>query len=118
MANVLVFLLALSYLYTHGKHVSGQHYDPTWASLDTRPLPPWYDEAKIGIFLHWGVFSVPSYMSEWFWEYWRTDNKQAKEFMAKNYRPGFTYAEFAPQFSTEFFNPSQWVDIFKESGAR
>lgn len=46
-------------------------YSPTWESLDTRPLPPWYDEAKFGIFMHWGVFSVPSYVDEWFWWYWK-----------------------------------------------
>lgn len=41
-------------------------YTPDWNSLDTRPLPQWYDEAKIGIFLHWGVYSVPA-LGEWFW---------------------------------------------------
>lgn len=42
-------------------------YKPDWKDLDSRPLPRWYDEAKIGIFIHWGVFSVPSFGSEWFW---------------------------------------------------
>jgi alpha-L-fucosidase len=42
-------------------------YDPTWESLDRRPLPAWFDQAKFGIFIHWGVFSVPSFGSEWFW---------------------------------------------------
>lgn len=46
-------------------------YQPTWDSLDKRPLPDWYDQAKFGIFIHWGVFSVPSYVSEWFWWYWQ-----------------------------------------------
>jgi alpha-L-fucosidase len=46
-------------------------YEPTWESLDTRPLPQWYADAKVGIFIHWGVFSVPSYRSEWFWYYWQ-----------------------------------------------
>lgn len=46
-------------------------YEPTWESLDHRPLPEWYDKFKIGIFLHWGVFSVPSYGSEWFWNHWK-----------------------------------------------
>lgn len=36
-------------------------YEPTWDSLDSRPLPKWYDDAKVGIFLHWGVYSVPTY---------------------------------------------------------
>lgn len=47
------------------------HYSPTWDSLDSRPLPTWYDDAKIGIFIHWGVFSVPSFGSEWFWNNWK-----------------------------------------------
>lgn len=42
-------------------------FDPTWKSLDARPLPAWFDQAKFGIFVHWGVFSVPSFGSEWFW---------------------------------------------------
>ena len=39
--------------------------DPTWESLDNRTLPAWYDESKFGIFLHWGVFSVPAFKTEW-----------------------------------------------------
>lgn len=46
-------------------------YQPTWESLDSRPLPKWYDDAKIGIFIHWGVYAVPSYGSEWFWINWK-----------------------------------------------
>lgn len=42
-------------------------YKPTWESIDSRPLPEWFDQAKFGIFIHWGVFSVPSFGSEWFW---------------------------------------------------
>lgn len=42
-------------------------YEPNWDSIDSRPLPEWYDQAKFGIFIHWGVFSVPSFGSEWFW---------------------------------------------------
>jgi hypothetical protein len=43
------------------------HYEPTWASIDSRPLPTWFDDSKIGIFMHWGLFSVPSFGNEWFW---------------------------------------------------
>jgi len=102
-------------------------YKPNWQSIDSRPLPQWFDDAKIGIFLHWGVFSVPSFGSEWFWHNWkviRADGKNAAlyentgEFMKKNYPPGFTYADFAPQFKAEFFNPDQWVDVFKAAGAK
>jgi len=96
-------------------------YQPNWESVDSRPLPDWYDEAKVGIFVHWGVFSVPSFgqPSEWFWYGWKTEHKQDYiEFMKKNYPPDFTYADFAPMFKAEFFNPDQWADIFKAAGAK
>lgn len=45
-------------------------YEPDWDDLDDHPLPQWYDAAKIGIFVHWGLYSVPAYHSEWFWHEW------------------------------------------------
>ena len=50
-------------------------YEATWESLDSRPIPEWYPKAKIGIFLHWGVFSVPAFKNEWFWNRWQLDSK-------------------------------------------
>ena len=94
-------------------------YTPNWKSLDSRPLPPWYDEAKFGIFIHWGVFSVPSFHSEWFWNYWKLQKiPDVVSYMDKNYSPDFTYADFASQFTVEFFNPREWADILQASGAR
>ncbi|XP_046874716.1 tissue alpha-L-fucosidase-like [Hypomesus transpacificus] len=95
-------------------------YEANWASLDARPLPSWYDEAKFGIFVHWGVFSVPGFGSEWFWWHWKghpTDPKYV-DYMKQNYPPEFTYAEFAPQFQAQFFDPEEWADIFQSSGAK
>ena len=68
--------------------------------------------------MHWGVFSVPSFGSEWFWHSWASGQKSAVEFMKENYRPDWTYANFAPQFTAEFFNPGAWAEIFKASGAK
>lgn len=94
-------------------------YQPTWESLDKRPLPLWFDRAKVGIFVHWGVYSVPSFGSEWFWENWRAKNSESYvSFMNKNYRPGFTYQEFAKDFTAEHFNALEWAKLFEESGAR
>ena len=45
--------------------IIAKKYEPNWDSLDTHPLPEWYDNAKVGIFIHWGVFSVPSFGNEW-----------------------------------------------------
>ena len=93
-------------------------YQPTWESLDTRPLPSWYDEGKLGIFMHWGVYSVPGFGSEWFWYYWRTGVKAYVNFMKQNYPPNFTYADFARDFKAEFFDPNHWADILGASGAK
>lgn len=96
-------------------------YTADWTSLDARPLPKWYDEAKVGIFVHWGVFSVPGFgqYSEWFWYWWRGQGlPENVQFMQKNYPPGFNYADFARNFHAEFFDPESWADLFKASGAR
>ena len=95
-------------------------YQPNWKSLDARPLPSWYDEAKLGIFIHWGVFSVPSFGNEWFWWRWKGTNpeKNTVEWMKKNYPPDFTYADFAKQFTAEFYDAKYWADVLKASGAK
>ena len=94
-------------------------YQPNWDSLDSRPLPGWYDQSKFGIFLHWGVYSVPSYGSEWFWWQWQGSKEQkVVEFMEKNYPSDFTYADFGPMFKAEMFNPDEWADLFKAAGAQ
>lgn len=100
--------------------VATTRYEPNWESIDSRPLPTWYDEAKFGIFIHWGVFSVPSFGSEWFWWGWKgtSPNPDVVEFMKKNYPPDWTYADFGNQYTAEFFDPNNWAEIFKASGAK
>lgn len=112
---VLCLLFLLSLLLQQ----ADTEYQPNWESLDKRVLPSWYDEAKFGIFLHWGVFSVPSYGSEWFWYYWKEQqNPYYVDFMNKNYPPSFTYPDFAPKFTAEFFNAKEWANIFEAAGAK
>ncbi|XP_071112652.1 alpha-L-fucosidase-like [Haliotis cracherodii] len=94
-------------------------YDPTWESLDSRPLPTWYDEAKVGIFVSWGLFSVPSFGNEWFWERWQGEkNPMYVEYMQDNYKPDFTYADFASDFTAEFYDAEAWAELFAASGAK
>ncbi|CAL8077190.1 unnamed protein product [Calicophoron daubneyi] len=95
-------------------------YTPDWDSLDKRPLPQWYDAAKVGIFIHWGVFSVPSLLSEWFWWHWEGTHPRADivQHMRKFYAPTFAYPDFAKEFRAEFFDPNQWADLFAEAGAQ
>lgn len=90
-----------------------------WDSIDNRSVPDWYDKAKVGIFVHWGLFAVPGYSDEWFWNEWIAQGKQdVVDFMKNNYAPGFTYQDFAPQFTGEFFNATEWATLFKQAGAK
>ena len=96
-----------------------KQYEASWDSLDTRPLPSWFDEAKFGIFISWGLFAVPAYGNEWFWYNWKTrKNADLVKFMQDNYPPNFTYEDFAPMFKAELFDPEQWADIIEASGAK
>lgn len=95
-------------------------YQPTWDSLDARPIPTWYDDAKVGVKVSWGVSSVPGFRNEWFWHSWQGPDPDPKslEFMQNNYPPRFTYQDFARDFTAEFFDPYKWADILKSSGAK
>ncbi|XP_052075492.1 alpha-L-fucosidase-like [Mytilus californianus] len=111
-AYLICFVLLCSY-------VNSLKYDPTWDSLDARPLPPWFDDAKFGVFVNWGLYSVPAFSSEWFWWQWKGQPMPAiVDYMQKNYRPDFTYADFAAMFTTEFFVPEEWAEMFQNSGAK
>lgn len=134
MKNILIFICVFQTTYPL---INGVEYEPTWDSLDNRPLPEWYDKAKVGIFLHWGVYAVPGFGSEWFWMKWKgiqffflkyvmltflvtsgTKLPSHVEFMKKNYPPNFTYQDFAKEFKAEFYDPEKWAELFKASGAK
>ena len=98
-------------------------YEPTWESLDQRPNPQWFEDAKFGIFIHWGVYSVPSWAprdtySEWYWNHLQDKNKATWKFHVEKYGENFKYQDFAPMFKAELFDPDQWADTFKRSGAK
>jgi len=101
-------------------------YTPDWASLDSRPLPSWYDQSKFGIFIHWGLFSVPSYgcdgggaAGEWYW--WILDGQKDPclvQWHEETYGQNFKYEDFAPMWHTSMFDPDAWAQLFKDSGAK
>jgi alpha-L-fucosidase len=124
------FVLILCLL---GLNAAGQNYKPEWGSLDTRPVPQWFEDSKFGIFIHWGVYSVPAWgptgdsigvydkYAEWYWSKWDKPGKVQKyfkEFHEKTYGPKFKYQDFAPLFKAELFDPDKWAELFKESGAK
>jgi len=106
-----------------------QNYQNTWKSLDSRPIPAWFEDAKFGIFIHWGVYSVPSWRklepglyasyAEWYYAKVMFNKENGGEqFHNKNYGADFEYRDFAPMFKAELFDPAFFADLFKRSGAK
>uniref|UniRef100_A0A493STV2 Hydroxymethylglutaryl-CoA lyase, mitochondrial n=1 Tax=Anas platyrhynchos platyrhynchos TaxID=8840 RepID=A0A493STV2_ANAPP len=101
-----------------GPAAAAGRYSPDWGSLDARPLPAWFDRAKVGVFVHWGVFSVPAWGSEWFWWHWRGEHRADYErFVRQRYPPRTDYADFAPHFTAHDFQPRRWARLFQRAGA-
>jgi hypothetical protein len=89
-----------------------------WSAIIHRPLPDWYADMKFGIFIHWGIYSVPSYGTEWFWHNVECGNEKVKTFKDNNFGVNFSYPEFAPMFRAELFDADQWATTIKSSGAQ
>src|SRR5499427_7022285 len=91
-----------------------------WESLQQYEVPDWYKDAKFDIFIHWGVYSVPAFGSEWYpRDMYREGSPEYKHHIA-TYGPQnkFGYKDFIPGFKAEHFDPAAWARLFKEAGAR
>ena len=94
-------------------------YKPTWESLSAYEPPKWYRNAKFGIFIHWGIYSVPAFSSEWYSRNMYIQGSPEYEHHIKTYgeHKNFGYKDFIPMFKAEKFNPDEWAELFKEAGA-
>jgi len=96
---------------------------PTWEELRAHPHPEWFLDAKLGIFIHWGIYSVPAYSgkedyAEWFVRGLQLNDTLRTRFMRENYGDAFEYPDFAPLFRAELFDPQEWATLFRRAGAR
>ena len=126
----LVIVLFVSSVQTF----SQKTYQPNWESIDSRPVPSWFQDARFGIFIHWGLYSVPAYSptardsvgvydryAEHYWRRWKEQTSTQhyfQDFHNRVYGPDFKYQDFVSRFKAELFNPDEWAKLFKESGAR
>ena len=97
-------------------------YEANWESLDTRPIPGWFNEAKFGIFVVWGPYSVPAWKDHGYSEWYRFGMSQkgspTRKFHDRVYGADFKYEQFAEMFTAELWDPDFWIDIFVRSGAK
>ena len=95
-------------------------YEPTWESLKNYTVPEWYEDAKFGIFIHWGVYAVPAFGNEWYPRNMYLPGSKEFKHHVETYGPQaqFGYKDFIPQFTAAEFDPEGWARLFKEAGAR
>ena len=95
-------------------------FRPDWNSLSQYKAPDWYRDAKFGIFIHWGVYSVPAFGSEWYPREMYLQGSEVNQHHVSTYGPltKFGYKDFIPMFKAQKYDPQAWAQLFKESGAR
>lgn len=95
-------------------------YKDNWDSLAQHKTPQWFLDAKFGIFIHWGIYSVPAFGSEWYSRNMYIQGSPEFEHHIKTYgaHKDFGYKDFIPMFKAENFNAAEWISLFKRAGAK
>ncbi len=99
--------------------IANGKFKDTWESLSQYSVPEWYRNAKFGIFIHWGVYSVPAFGSEWYSRNMYIEGSKEYEHHIKTYgkHKDFGYKDFIPMFKAEKFNADEWAEVIKKAGA-
>jgi len=100
-------------------------YEPNWESLKNYTAPEWFQDAKFGIFIHWGVYAVPAFNNEWYPHFMYRDEISRRgvnfhQYHREHFGPHseFGYKDFIPMFKAGNWDPAAWVDLFKKAGAK
>ena len=126
MKKILLITLILSFGISIVSRAQSQDmpFQPTWESLSNYQCPNWFRDAKFGIFIHWGVYSVPAYGCEWYPRLMYSDTVtwglNYYQYHVKTWGTPdkFGYKDFIPMFKAEKFDANQWVELFKKAGAK
>lgn len=108
------------YLKTIDDVIQAGPYRSNWKSLSKHPVPEWYRNGKFGIFIHWGIYSVPGFGNEWYSRnmYDPSRREYAHHVATYGSQKEFGYKDFIPLFKSERFDAAKWISLFKEAGAR
>ena len=98
-------------------------YEAKWDSLDSRSTPQWFKDAKFGIFIHWGLYSVPAWgpkgsYAEWYLKGLQSGDTARTEYHFKKYGEDFHYRKFINLFNPTKYDPDKWANLFHKAGAK
>ncbi len=114
-------LILLCFLGGYALGQNTKEYEENWDSLSKHTAAPeWFQDAKIGIYFHWGVYSVPAHDNEWYPYKMYLESSPVFDYHREKYgdQSTFGYHDFVPKFTAEHFDAQEWVDLFKAAGAR
>lgn len=131
MKNVIFKVVLIVFYLLISSNITAQDspkepYDGTWESLQKMPVPSWFEEGKIGIFIHWGPYSVIGYhkgdkgYAEHVPKLLYRESEHYYPYMKERWGanpPEFGYKDIIPEFKAENWNPEEWAQLFKEVGA-
>jgi alpha-L-fucosidase len=105
---------------TMRRAVAAGPFEDNWESLKAYRVPGWYEDGKFGIFIHWGLYSVPAFDNEWYSRNMYIQDSVAFKHHVETYGPqtSFGYKDFIPMFKAEKFDPDAWAALFKQAGAK
>lgn len=127
MKKLLLRTLSAALLCSCGGEKSApKTYEASWESLREHNLnPEWFKDAKLGIYFHWGPYSVPAYGSEWYPRFMYNNHGQLESWGSNvyphhiaTYGEGFDYHDFFPMFTAEHFDAKDWAQLFDDAGAK
>jgi alpha-L-fucosidase len=101
----------------------GHPYEATYESLGAHEAPEWFHDAKLGIFIHWGVYAVPAWAprgeyAEWYPARYGEPGSPTYEHHNETYGADVEYEDFVSDFRAENWDPERWAQLFKDAGAR
>ena len=125
MRSSLYFILLVILVVTNQINAQERvkkHYEANWESLSNHETPEWYKDSKLGIFIHWGVYSVPAYGTEWYPRHMYLKSDDPEDPYNHHRRvwgdqKDFGYKDFVPLFKAEKWDPEKWIDLFIRAGA-
>lgn len=115
----LLFFSAVSLTTT--LRAQNEAYLANWKSLSSHnEAPEWFRDAKLGIYAHWGVYSVPAFSNEWYPRWMNFEGSKINKHHVEKYGPldKFGYHDFVPMFKAEKFDADEWATLFHAAGAR
>lgn len=92
-------------------------FEPTWESLQRYECPEWFQDAKFGIYAHWGPYAVPAYRSEWYSHYMYFNLRERQEEIFGPLKD-FGYKDFIPDLTGKKFDADEWAELYRKAGAR